>query len=236
MLQFLIRKYFASCTHDAEPFAQAGPQRLGPAAQPVVFSGSVPFRLSLTTTVSVPALIIIDMQKGMANQRAGERNNPGAEEAIARTLAEWRRVGAPVVHVRHISRTPGSLFWPGQPGAEFQDDLRPLENEHIVEKNVPDAFIHTGLERWLHVRGIRTVAILGVSTNNSVEATARSSGNLGFKTLVASDGTFAFAKVDFNGIQRTAEEVHAMALSNLHGEYATVVTTKELRGAVQQFA
>jgi nicotinamidase-related amidase len=182
--------------------------------------------------MSAPALIIIDMQKGMAEHLAGERNNPGAEVAIALTLAAWRSAGAPVIHVRHISRTPGSLFWPGQAGAEFQDALRPLDEEHVVEKNVPDAFVNTGLERWLHVRGIRTLAIVGVSTTNSVEATARSSGNLGFKTLVASDGTFAFAKSDFNGVHRTAEEVHAMALSNLHGEYATVVTTIELRGAV----
>jgi nicotinamidase-related amidase len=182
--------------------------------------------------MSAIALIIIDMQKGMAEKRAGDRNNPGAEAAIAETLAAWRSLGAPVVHVRHISRTPGSLFWPGQPGSEFQDALIPLVTEHVVEKNVPDAFVNTGLERWLHVRGIRTVAIVGVSTNNSVESTARTAGNLGFKTLVASDGTFAFAKLDFNSVHRTAEEVHAMALSNLHGEYATVLTTAELRSAV----
>lgn len=188
--------------------------------------------LNRTNTMSAPALIIIDMQKGMADPHAGERNNPGAEAAIAQTLAAWRSAGAPVIHVRHISRTPGSSFWPGQVGVEFQDELRPLDAEHVVEKSVPDAFVNTGLERWLHMRGIRTVAIVGVSTNNSVEATARSSGNLGFTTLVASDGTFAFAKADFNGVLRTAEEVHAMALSNLHGEYATVVTTTQLRGAV----
>ena len=97
----------------------------------------------------------------MTEQRAGERNNLGAEDAIALALATWRSVGAPVIHVRHISKTPGSLFWPGQPGVEFQDNLRPLETEHIVEKNAPDAFVNTGLERWLHVRGICTVAILG---------------------------------------------------------------------------
>ena len=85
---------------------------------------------------------------------------------------------------------------------------------------------------WLAEIEVLFSVALGVSTNNSVEATARSTGNLGFKTLVASDGTFAFAKADFNGVHRTAEEVHAMALSNLHGEYATVLTTTELRGAV----
>ncbi len=41
--------------------------------------------------------------------------------------------------------------------------------------------------------------------------------------FVVSDGTFAYAKADFNGVQRSADEVHAMALANLDGEYATVI-------------
>ncbi|MCJ8168189.1 cysteine hydrolase family protein [Atopomonas sediminilitoris] len=180
----------------------------------------------------IPALIIIDMQQGMLETSSGSRNNPEAEQAIAATLQSWREANAPIVHVRHISRTPGSPFWPGQPGVEFQDELRPLSTEHVVEKNVPDAFINSGLERWLRVRDIKTVAIVGVSTNNSVEATARTAGNLGFKTYVAADATFAFAKTDYNGVLRSAEDVHAMALANLHGEYATVVTTTELRNAL----
>src|ERR1700722_4118847 len=98
------------------------------------------------------ALIIIDMQKGMANPIAGKRNNPQAESNISKLLLVWRKWAAPIVHVRHISRTPGSLFWPGQLGAEFQEELKPLDSEHVVEKNVPDAFINTSLERWLHIR------------------------------------------------------------------------------------
>lgn len=175
-----------------------------------------------------PALIIIDMQRGMGSQAAGPRNNPAAEQNIASLLAAWRAAHAPIVHVRHISRAPTSLFWPGQPGVEFQPALAPLEHEHVVEKNVPDAFINTGLERWLHARGIDRVVIVGVSTNCSVESTARTAGNLGFKTFVASDATFAFAKTDFNGQPRTPDEVHAMSLANLDGEFATIATTAEL--------
>lgn len=179
-----------------------------------------------------PALIIIDMQRGMASPAAGARNNPEAEGVIRQLLVAWRAAAAPVVHVRHISRTQGSLFWPGQPGVEFQPELAPLDAEYVVEKNVPDAFTHSGLERWLHSRGISRVVVVGVSTNNSVEATARSAGNLGFKTYVVADATFAFAKIDFNGIQRTPDEVHAMALANLHGEYATVVNAAEALNAL----
>lgn len=169
------------------------------------------------------ALLIIDMQVGMTWPKAVDRNNHQAERVIVTLLATWRALARPVVHIRHISRTPGSPFWPGQPGVEFQPDLAPLPSEHVVEKNVPDAFISTGLERWLHARGISSVVIVGVSTNNSVESTARTAGNLGFKTFVVSDGTFAFTKTDFHGTHRSADEVHAMALANLDGEYATVI-------------
>lgn len=88
--------------------------------------------------------------------------------------------------------------------------------------------INTGLERWLRVRGISKLVIVGVSTNNSVESTARTAGNLGFETQVAADACFAFAKTDYAGVFRTADEVHAMALSNLAGEYADIVSTGEL--------
>jgi len=177
--------------------------------------------------MEMPTLIIVDMQRGMATAAAGPRNNPQAEHNIASLLDAWRKAKAPLVHVRHVSRTVGSLFWPGQPNAEFQERLAPLPAEHVVEKNVPDALINTGLERWLRVRGITQLVIVGVSTNNSVEATARTAGNLGFATRVVSDATFAFDKVDYAGTHRTAAEVHAMSLANLDGEYATIVSTDQ---------
>ena len=185
---------------------------------------------------TIPTLIIIDMQKGMASVAADQRNNPDAEQNIAALLQAWRKAGATVVHVRHMSRTPGSVFWPGQPGAEFQEQLAPLPNSHVLEKNVPDAFINTGLERWLRVRDITRLAIVGVSTNNSVEATARTAGNLGFDTEVVADATFAFAKVDYAGTPRSADEVHAMALANLQGEYATIVDTRQVLAALSTVA
>ena len=174
-----------------------------------------------------PALLIIDMQKSMHTAVAGRRNNLGAEESIARLLNAWRQAKATVVHVRHISRTPGSLFWPGQAGVEFQEEFKPLDIEHVVEKNVPCALTNSGLERWLRVRGISAVVVVGVSTNNSVEATVRTAGNVGLRTMVVSDATFAFDKRSYEGAHRTAEEVHAMSLANLDGEYAQVLSTEQ---------
>ena len=72
------------------------------------------------------------------------------------------------------------------------------------------------------------MVICGVITNNSVEATARMAGNLGYETYVVSDATATFDKVDFFGQLRSAEEVHALSLAHLQGEYASVVSTTEV--------
>lgn len=178
------------------------------------------------------ALIIVDMQRCMADPAAGARNNPDAEANIASLLSAWRRAQLPIVHVRHLSRTVGSLFWPGQVGAEFQSQFEPLPHEHVVEKNVPDAFLNTGLERWLRVRGVGRVVVTGVSTNISVESTVRTASNLGFQVIVVSDATFAFDKPDYAGVLRTAAEVHAMSVANLSGEFASVAQTAEVLGAL----
>ena len=177
------------------------------------------------------ALCIVDMQQGMQHPKLGRRNNPQAEANIASLLSLWRRTLRPVVHIRHMSRLPTSVFWPGQPGAQFQTAFVPLAHEHVVEKNVPDAFAATGLERWLRVRGIGEIVVVGVATNNSVESTARSAGNLGFRTRVASDGCFTFDLSDSSGRVWPAEDVHALSLANLATDYAQVLTTEEIAAA-----
>lgn len=173
------------------------------------------------------ALIIIDVQRAIDDPRWGDdRNNPGAESNIAKLLRRWRERGWPIVHVRHASREANSTYRQGQPGFEFKPEVMPRDGEGIVEKQTNSAFIGTDLQQRLS--GIATLVIVGVITNNSVEATARMAGNLGFDTYVVSDATATFGRRDYDGRWRTAAEVHAMSLANLDGEYATIVATEEV--------
>ncbi|MGH8807977.1 MAG: cysteine hydrolase family protein, partial [Noviherbaspirillum sp.] len=142
------------------------------------------------------ALLIIGMQQGSNDLRLGQRNNPQAEASMQRLLQAWRAAQRPIVHVRHVSRSPDSLYYPGKPGVEFQPEFMPRVNEHVIEKNVPDSFSSTGLEDWLRAQGVKQVVIAGNVTNNSVEATARNAGNLGFTAFVPADATFTFDKTD----------------------------------------
>jgi nicotinamidase-related amidase len=179
--------------------------------------------------VTPPALTLIDVQDAIDGPSWGNgRNNPDAEEKMAALLAHWRERKWPIFHIRHASTDPKSTYRRGQPLFEFKKEVTPIDGEQIIEKSTNSAFIGTNLDEVLRSRGIAQVVIAGVITNNSVEATARMSGNLGFQTFVASDATAAFGRHDFAGRWRTADEVHAMSLANLDGEYATVLSTREI--------
>lgn len=171
------------------------------------------------------ALLMIDVQNAIDAPYWGRRNNPDAERNMAALLAAWRAGARPLYHVRHDSTFAESAYRPGQPGNDFKPAVRPLPGEPIVAKRTNSAFIGTDLEQRLRRAGHTTLVVAGVITSNSVEATVRMAGNLGFATYVVSDATFTFDKPDLSGRVFPAEDVHALALANMHGEYATVVDT-----------
>jgi nicotinamidase-related amidase len=177
------------------------------------------------------ALIVVDVQEALA-PRTGERNNPDAETNIARLLAVWRGTGRPVRHVVHDSTEPNSQLRPGLPGNEIQAAAIPAPHEPIYRKNVNSAFIGTSLEKDLRQENIDTLVVVGLTTNHCVSTTVRMAGNLGFSTFVISDATAAFSRKALDGSIRPAEAVHSGALSDLHGEFATVVNTDEILRSV----
>lgn len=174
------------------------------------------------------ALLVIDVQQAIDHPKWGRRNNPQAESNIARLLAAWRKSGRPIYHVRHDSTFAESPYRPGQAGHEFKPGVAPLPGETIVAKRTNSAFIGTDLEARLRQAGQETLVIAGVLLHNSVDATVRVAGNLGFSTFLVSDATWSVDKQDRDGRLWRAEDVHALSLAHLDGEYATVRTTDEI--------
>lgn len=180
------------------------------------------------------ALLIVDLQHAIDDPRFGARNNPDAEVQIAALLAAWRRMRRPIFHIRHDSTFADSPYRPGQPGNVFKPQAMPVPGEAVVAKRTNSAFIGTDLEQRLRAAGIGALVVCGVITNNSVEATARMAGNLGFDVWLAEDACFTFARADWHGRPRSADEVHAMSLANLDGEYCRVTTTAEILAAARE--
>jgi len=180
------------------------------------------------TPASNAALIIIDVQKAIDAPywaALGPRNNPQAEEMLSDLARRWRTSGRPVIFIRHDSTERDSAFRPDKPSHAFKDSLLPAAGDKVIGKQVNSAFIGTTLENHLRKNEIRQLYFAGVKTNNSVEATVRMAGNLGFDSYLVEDACFTFAMRDFAGVIRSAQEVHDMALANLEGEYCQIVTS-----------
>jgi nicotinamidase-related amidase len=177
-------------------------------------------------------LLIIDVQQGLDEPTWGNRNNPEAEENIARLLAAWRKTNHPVFHVQHLSLSPSSPLHT-HPGNAIKEAVRPQDGELLFQKHVNSAFIGTDLEPQLRARGYDTLVIVGLTTPHCVSTTTRMAGNLGFRTYIVSDATAAFDIVGHDGRQYTAAEIHAVSLATLHDEFATVVGTETVLNALQ---
>jgi nicotinamidase-related amidase len=183
-----------------------------------------------------PALIVIDVQKGIdeATHWGGNRNNPEAEGKIRLLMEQWESKGFPVFVIQHLSRDESSPFFPGKSGQELKDFIRDFRSTERIQKSAANAFINTHLEQKLRDKNVSRVFIAGFVTNNSVEATARMTGDLGFITTVIHDACAAFNKVGVDGNVYSSELIHQISLANLSGEYASIKSTQQVLAEIVQ--
>jgi len=174
------------------------------------------------------ALTIIDVQKGFDDPSWGNRNNPDAEEKIGLLLSEWRKNNLPVIHIQHCSEEPNSPLRPDQPGFEFKECVQPISGEKLFTKTVNSAFIGTGLEKYLRDSDIKSLVIVGLTTDHCVSTSTRMAGNLGFKVDLVSDATATFNREGPDGTHHSADSIHKIHLASLNGEFCDVRTTDEI--------
>ncbi len=177
------------------------------------------------------ALLIIDVQQGFDDPKWGRRNNPNAETNISRLISLWRRERRPVIHIQHCSVEPESPLRPELPGFEFKPEVKPIEGETVYKKTVNSALIGTELESYLRDNGIEHIVIVGLTTDHCVSTTTRMAGNLGFKALLVSDATATFDRKGPDGKESTAEDIHAIHIASLNGEFCNIITTDSLISA-----
>ena len=148
--------------------------------------------MPVTTLDARSALVVIDLQKGLL---ASPTVHPLAD-VVARAsalAAAFRARALPVVLVNAAGRPPGRTDQPRRPlepspgWTDIVPELGRQGDDLLITKHAPGAFGDTALASGLRARGVTQVVIVGVSSSQGVEATARQAYDLGFNVTVPLD-------------------------------------------------
>jgi len=149
--------------------------------------------MPLSTLDPKPALVVIDLQKGILSL---ETVHPVAEVlGRAVTLANaFRARGLPVVLVNVVGGAPGRTEsgWGGgaaRPAdwAKLADELDAQPTDLRVTKRRWGAFHGTSLDVQLRDLGVTQIVLAGVATSAGVESTARAAHEHGYNVVLATD-------------------------------------------------
>lgn len=149
------------------------------------------------------ALVIIDLQQGIAGRDVAPHKGADVVANAARLVQAFRKAQLPIVFVR-VSPTPETALKPlvdspAQMPAmqagwdELVPELGVQSGDIIVTKKNWGAFYGTDLDLHLRRRGVAHIAICGISTNIGVESTARDAFERNYKLLFVEDAMAAMS-------------------------------------------
>jgi nicotinamidase-related amidase len=148
--------------------------------------------MAITPLDATTALVIIDLQKGLASYPVVHPIDDVVKHA-AELAAAFRRHHLPVVLVNVDGGAPGRTQRPaggtGRPAdwLEFIAALDRQPQDYVVTKRTWGAFTNTGLEAHLRNLGVTQIVLAGVATSIGVESTALQAHELGFHVALAVD-------------------------------------------------
>jgi nicotinamidase-related amidase len=180
------------------------------------------------------ALVVIDLQRGIATGNTAPRPASEVVERAARLADALRGKGGTVVWVRVT------------PSADGRDGLRPVTDaapvgggamppdwaellpelgtqptDVFITKRQWGAFYGTELDLQLRRRGVDTILLAGISTNIGVESTARDAYERGYTQVFVEDAMAA----------RSADE-HRQTVATLFPRIGRVRSTDEVLAAL----
>jgi nicotinamidase-related amidase len=149
----------------------------------------------LTAMDPIPALVLIDLQKGIVTVPTVHSTADVVDRA-AELAAAFHRHGLPVVLVNVSGAAPGrtEAGWSQpagyRPPPDWSDIVAELDtdpSDYRVTKRRWGAFHETPLDQFLRDRGVTQLVLGGVSTSVGVESTARAAHEHGYHVVLATD-------------------------------------------------
>jgi ureidoacrylate peracid hydrolase len=193
-----------------------------------------------------PALMVIDVQNGFVS-KGGSYDMLGMDtshyrEVIPRIrdlIRMCRGAGVPVFYTQAVREASGidlltrthrilpksreerikkrPICIRGTWDAEIVEDIKPMENDHVVIKRRDSAFHDTEMGVWLRSIGIDTLIFSGIDTSICVETSLREAFNIGYDVILVSDATASSSRKHYES-----------TLENVRDYYGIVIESREL--------
>lgn len=181
--------------------------------------------MALTTLDAKPALIVIDLQKGLTSAPTVHPFDQVVQRA-ASLAGAFRHHKLPVVLVNVTGAAPGRTeagrarpagHTPPPDWADLVEELGTQPGDHLITKLRWGAFHDTSLDADLQGLGVTQVVLAGVATSIGVESTARSAHEHGYHVVLAID---AMTDVD--------PDTHNNSIRRIFPKLGETATTSEI--------
>jgi nicotinamidase-related amidase len=185
--------------------------------------------MPVTTLDPKTALVVIDLQKGLASYPTAPHSVADTVANAARLARAFRNRGLPVVLVNVTGGAPGRTEQQVRGGerpadwAELMPELDPQPSDIRVTKRTWGAFPYTDLEAKLRGAGVTQIVLAGIATSIGVGSTAREAYALGFNVTLATD-----AMTDLD------EAAHDNSVRRIFPRLGETGTVEEIVGLLEQ--
>ena len=183
---------------------------------------------SLKFSTNNSVLVVINAQAGLLDATQEGRSNSEAEINIAKLLKFWRKNKMPVIHIKHVSDNPSSIFYRMSASCDFLASCSPVENELVLEKTKSSGFTGTDLEKSFKSLQAENLVLVGFTANECIDATAKDAAALDISTIVVGDATAMFDLRAPDGKLIKADRIHRLTLANIGAFYAKVAQTADV--------
>jgi nicotinamidase-related amidase len=174
------------------------------------------------------ALVVIDLQKGIASRNTAPHDSASVVANAARLAEAFRANGMPVFLVRVAFSGPDRFNaiadeqWPAPASlpADWSDlvpELKKAGSDVVITKKQWGAFYGTELDLQLRRGGMQTIVLCGIATNYGVESTARFAYEYGYQQIFAE-----------NAMSSMSGEMHTASINFVLKRLGRVRSTDEI--------
>jgi nicotinamidase-related amidase len=176
------------------------------------------------------ALLVIDVQDSFrVGPRWDRRSNPGFEPNVTALIGAYRSAALPVFFFLHTDGDEG--FATDSPHFRLMDFIERRPDEPLLVKDTRNCFTSTTLGPRLLARGVRRLAVTGISMEQCCETTTRVAADLGYAVDFVTEATMTFPipHHDRPGEELGVEEIRCRTEYALRRRFATIATVAGLR-------